>query len=53
MKDPTFVVSKSAQPLLNFAQVFVRDQSQLGPKRAKIDKYIEICTMSENCLKSW
>ena len=38
MKDPPFVVSKSAQP-----QNFSCDFLKLGPKRAKIGKYIGIC----------
>ena len=43
MKDLFFVVSKSAQPLLNYTQIIFCDFLKLGPKRAKICKYIGIC----------
>ena len=43
MKDLPFMVSKSAQPLLNQTLIFFCDFSKLGPKRAKIVKYTGIC----------
>ena len=43
MKDLPFLVSKSAQQLLNKTQIFFCHFSKLGPKRAKIGKYTGIC----------
>ena len=38
LKEPPFVISKWAQPLLNSKLFFFHDISKLGPKRAKITK---------------